>query len=278
MQANPYQSGGGWDSGDGFGDAPPADRVSLTAVFSLLCSLPCCVIPLLGLVGVALGALSLAFIGGSNGRLSGRGVAATGIVLGLVTSVIWGAIGFGALQAWTFYSKQMVPLADQTLVAMRDGDYTAARSFMSGGLSAALTDERMAWFIDTVQAEFGKIDFAASDFGRVAEGFGAVKGAQGNMTMYGIGAPFGLVCEKGTALGWVFFDENGLGQNPQRVEIDDMAALISSGGASLRETGPASSMIGSMGIKLLRGPEAPAAPEGTGAPEEGADSPADEGV
>ena len=74
---------------------PEAERTSVMAILSLVCSLICC-IPGLGILGSLLGVFALIGIGGSRGRVGGKGLAISGIIIGILMTVIWiGAfIGF----------------------------------------------------------------------------------------------------------------------------------------------------------------------------------------
>ncbi len=87
MTQNPYAEGGA----DIF---PETERTSIMAILSLVCSLICC-IPGLGLLGTMLGVFSLIGIGGSRGRVGGKGLAIAGIILGLLVTIIWVGIVIG---------------------------------------------------------------------------------------------------------------------------------------------------------------------------------------
>src|SRR5262245_11130022 len=83
------------------GEEMPAEdvraRVSGLAVSSLVFGWLCC-IPGSGLIGTILGGAGLVSISKSDGRLSGRTMAFIGIVLGLLGTALWLAVGVGARQ------------------------------------------------------------------------------------------------------------------------------------------------------------------------------------
>jgi len=91
MTQNPYT-----EATAGADVFPEAERTSVMAILSLVCSLICC-IPGLGLLGTLLGVFAMIGIGGSRGRVGGKGLAITGIIIGLLVTVIWvgAVIGMG---------------------------------------------------------------------------------------------------------------------------------------------------------------------------------------
>ena len=66
------------------------------AVASVVFGLLCC-IPGSGLIGTILGGAGLIRISQSEGRLTGRGMAFFGLVLGLFGTVVWLALGTGLM-------------------------------------------------------------------------------------------------------------------------------------------------------------------------------------
>ncbi len=83
-----------------FGDeiALEPRRTSVMAILSLVCGLVC-VVPGIGVLATIFGITSLVGINRSRGRVGGTGLAITGIVLGLLFSMIWIGILYAARQA-----------------------------------------------------------------------------------------------------------------------------------------------------------------------------------
>ena len=142
MSQNPYADPGA----DVF---PEAERTSVMAILSLICSLICC-IPGLGLLGVVLGVFSLIGIGGSRGRVGGKGLAISGIVLGLLVSVIWIGLVIGGNGAFKAYQGLVGPI--MTNIEARD--YDAARGSFDATLST-IDDASLDAFRAAYQAELG---------------------------------------------------------------------------------------------------------------------------
>lgn len=130
-------------------EATLPQRTSIMAILSLVFSLICC-IPGLGAIGAILGGVSLISISRSNGRLTGTGLAVTGIVIGLLVSIVW--IGSAALASSGFGS--MINQADGVMAAAEANDATALRSAVVPPASA-VTDAEIDAFRAAYQAQYG---------------------------------------------------------------------------------------------------------------------------
>lgn len=129
-----------YDDGDG-GMGVPAQRTSALAISSLIFSLACC-IPGAGLLGVVLGGAGLLAIGRSNGRLSGSGFAATGIVVGLIVSVLWLAGTFGFASMFRLYAEMVT----ERIEIVERGDWNAVRSALAPDQEAKADDATLEDF------------------------------------------------------------------------------------------------------------------------------------
>lgn len=153
MSQSPYAN----LSGD-FLETQPA-RTSVLAILSLILGIvgvvPClCAAPGSGAVAVILGGAALMFIGRESGRLRGSGLAASGIVLGLLVSVIQVVMLVGAFRVHSGY-KQVASLSESAMVAMQKGDFAGARTSFPATTDSVLTDQMMKDFVAAYQAELG---------------------------------------------------------------------------------------------------------------------------
>jgi len=123
-------------------------RTSVMAILSLVSSLICC-IPGLGLLGAMLGVAALVGIGGSGGRVGGRGLAIAGIIIGVLCTVVWVGIYYGAQQLRGAY----VGVTEPVLLDIEAGNFDAVRAAFESGSQP--TDEQLTAFRATYQAEFG---------------------------------------------------------------------------------------------------------------------------
>lgn len=114
-----------------------AQRVSGLSIASLVFGLLCC-IPGSGFVGVVLGISGLVAIGRSRGRLSGRGFALAGLLLGLLGTLLWigGALGL-------LYQLNQFTVYERVVESAQRGDHAAFRKALSPAASAALTDAQI---------------------------------------------------------------------------------------------------------------------------------------
>lgn len=144
MTQNPYAQPHGFDN-----MAPVAARTSVAAILSLVCSLICCV-PALSVLAVILGIAALVMIGGSNGRLSGKGLAIAGILIGLIVTVAH-AVAFFVLPA--LYMEQTSNRAGRFFQAVEAKNYAQARTELNAPM--APTDEQLDAFVQAYQAEVG---------------------------------------------------------------------------------------------------------------------------
>ena len=147
MSQNPYSHASqiGLDGGD---EIPPRPmRTSILAIFSLICSVICC-IPGLGLLGSLLGIGALVGINSSKGRVGGKGLAIAGVVVGLIITIVW-------LGAFALVSKgfgQLAPFG-QAISATQSGDYGTVRSALASGVQ--ISDEQIDQFGAAVRGDYG---------------------------------------------------------------------------------------------------------------------------
>lgn len=167
MSENPYarypaEKGQHLDEMD---DGP--SRLSVLALGALLLSIPSCCIPLLGIgtgpVAAILGIAALLVIGRSRGRLGGRGLAATAIFLGVISTALWGAVGAGLNSAYQWYLKNPVATTNSFIVALQKDDLATARGFLSTGAANDLSDEQLREYASAVKSAHGEYTRAPGD-------------------------------------------------------------------------------------------------------------------
>ena len=142
MTQNPYAEAGA----DVF---PEAERTSVMAILSLVCSIICC-IPGLGILGALLGVFALVGIGGSRGRVGGKGLAIAGVIVGLLVTVLWVGAFIGMRKAFGAYMGLVGPVMED----VETGDFDAARASFDADLST-VSDEAFVAFRGAYQVELG---------------------------------------------------------------------------------------------------------------------------
>jgi hypothetical protein len=130
-------------------DIPTDQRVSGLAISSLVTGILCC-IPGMGLLAMILGISSMLAISRAEGRLTGRGMAVAGLVLGLAGCVFTMAVGFA-----TWQGQAVLHNYGMTYQLIEQKDYAALRTRMEPQVAATLTDQQIDAFRDKVAAEWG---------------------------------------------------------------------------------------------------------------------------
>lgn len=256
MSENPYAS----DPDAQFDYYQEPQRTSLLAIFSL-CSLLCCV-PGIGVLGIVLGGLALLFISGSHGRLAGKGMAVTGLIVGIMVTTIHGAIGVGVLQVYTFYTKQMVPLVDTAVTAAAAGDLATVQSHFVNGED--ITQEQITRFVAILEKEVGPVQGAYIEFDDLVEVFKQTYGGRSGNTSFGSGssgdfAPVPVLIRgaNGSILAWPIFDESTT--NTGNLQMVDIVVQLpaSTDSFSLRSSDIAKEVSIGLGSQMLRADETP---------------------
>lgn len=157
MTENPYA--GDFADEPGVYDEPP--RTSALAVSSLVLSLICC-LPVLPLLGAGLGVGALIGIGGSRGRVGGRGMAIAGIIIGVLVTIAQVAAFYSAKGAIDMGVGLVFGSVDSVMTDIESGDYDAARAGLTGHASS-LSDERFEAFRAAYQAEYGSFQSVPTD-------------------------------------------------------------------------------------------------------------------
>lgn len=150
MGQNPYANFG---AGSDFLESTER-RTSVLAIVALVLAL-LCFIPGFGLLAMILGGASLLFISQSRGRLGGLGLAITACVVGLIVTVIQGAIFYGMAQVSSAATTHFTKPVGTVFTGVANLDYKAARSLLTPRASSVITDAEIAAFSKAVKDELG---------------------------------------------------------------------------------------------------------------------------
>lgn len=230
------------------GDEPAGEsRLSLLALVALLLSIPACCVPLLGVgagpIAAILGVIALLVISRSQGRLHGNGLAASGVFLGIISAVLWGAVGFGAYTAFTWYRDQPVATTANLFQAIQDNDFAKARVALSEPASKSLTDDDLRAFRDAASASLGVYKSAPIDFALWGDAFkdaysGKQKPAQGGNTQSN-SPPFPVALQFDKQLSVAYATPDMARMQAGGFLIDDIFVILADGrGLTLRKDGP----------------------------------------
>lgn len=144
----------------------PQPRTSVLAVTSLVLQVLCC-IPGIGAIGALVGVGAIFGISKSDGRVRGMGLAVAGVVLGLISTLIW-------IVTVTFVASMFKSMSDysQIIVAVEADDSQTVRTWVT---NANLTDEQITAFGDALQAEHGSYVGAPTSIAGILGGYGEVE-------------------------------------------------------------------------------------------------------
>ncbi|MFG0328155.1 MAG: DUF4190 domain-containing protein [Phycisphaerales bacterium JB037] len=157
-----------------FGEPGPMRpvRTSSLAVASLILGIVC--LPGLGVLAVLIGVIALFAIRASAGRVSGAGLAAGGIVMGLIATTLWVMVVFGVAQ----FAKMGATQADRTLAAIEARDLDALRAQMTPDAAALLSQDRLDAFADEMASQLGAPGDSAASVGAMLSQLGGLQPAQ----------------------------------------------------------------------------------------------------
>ncbi len=149
MSRNPFSHPGGFDEA-----LPGPQRLSGLSIASLVLSLLGC-IPGFGLLALILGGAAIISISRSDGRLGGRTPAIVGVILGVLATVIWGALFLGARQAIVIFEREFLSPTMTAVSAADQGDPGPLRALLRPAEAGAVTDEDIAAFVRSYRAQAG---------------------------------------------------------------------------------------------------------------------------
>lgn len=129
-------------------------RTSILAILALVFALPC-FIPGVGFIASLLAVFALVGIASSKGRVGGTGLAVAALVLGLLSTAFWGAIGYGMWQVVNKFSSAATAPVAALITSAEKGDFQAVRDGVVTYTSEKLTDEKLTAFKDEVHDKLG---------------------------------------------------------------------------------------------------------------------------
>lgn len=131
------------------------ERTSILAIVALVFGLPC-FIPFFGIIASLLAVFALVGIASSKGRVGGTGLAITALVLGLFSTALWTALGYGAWQAVNFFDKQIVQSTAVLMSEIKDGEWEKAKSRFVPVAAEKLTPETFEAFRTEYREKLGE--------------------------------------------------------------------------------------------------------------------------
>lgn len=217
-------------------DTTMPERTSVMAVLSLVLGVVC--VPFFGLIAIFLGVFALFGIKASRGRVSGTGLAVTGIVLGILATLLWGGcvgtMGFVANMART----QIGPAAGTIISAAQNDDVAAVRAGLTSSAQTRVTPEAVEAFASALTTEMGAYKGTADSYSELFTQYGELFGrlqqsgtaSGGSPTQgYNNAMPIPLEFEKGWALVFIGMPQGGGSGGSTQIPIENIIVLTPSG-------------------------------------------------
>lgn len=241
MSDNPYASYPSYQddqrSGHDAYDGP--SRLSIPAVLSLIAGLLCC-LPGMGVLAMLLGVLGAISVSRSRGGLGGMPAAIGGMALGLLSTIAWIVLAWGAGSGLSFWATNITPPIGRMVESAYTGDVAAVRAEMTPAGAGLVTDEEIILFGQALRAEFGEFRGVPVSFNEwmqaAGEGFGRTGGQFSGAAQTSV--PTVLFTDSGGIAVFGVFDPGG--QPSQVFQYSDLFVLLPNGEAlTLRDDGPA---------------------------------------
>ncbi len=130
------------------------ERTSISAILSLVLGLLGCCGGLTSIFAILLGIFGIMKIKSSKGRVGGMGLAIAGLIIGLITLVIWIGLLIGASKAWGGFDSTVIQPNAMIFVEVQNDDLDAVRGAFSSNLSG-VTDEQIIEFREAYRSSLG---------------------------------------------------------------------------------------------------------------------------
>jgi len=187
----------------GYGDFPTDEpfetRTSVLAILALVFGL-LCFIPGLPLVGVICGIAALLMIPASNGRVTGKGLAAAGLVLSLLFSALQIGIVVGGSKVLGVFQNSLLAPAGTAMSAIESGDFVSARAVLTPTSAAKITDADFQAFRDGYHGELGAYKSTPKGFIEAITAYGQIGPMMQQFQGRSDAIPIPLQFEKGMGL------------------------------------------------------------------------------
>lgn len=198
---------------------PVAQRTSVLAIFALVVAIISivplfCVFPGSGALAVILGGAALLLISRERGRLSGTGLAATGIVLGLIVTVIQIVAVVMVTRGTQWWVQNMVSPSAAVLTHLEKGDLASARKAFAPSADAQISDEMLLGFVTSYKADLGAFKRTPTSILELVRGYMNVGPAiQGMPQGRNDVIPFPAEFEKGYGVLVIMIDQQAMNRS-----------------------------------------------------------------
>ena len=149
------------------------ERTSIAAILGLVCSCIGCCGGLTSIPGIFLSIFGIVGISRSKGRIGGMGFAIAGLLVGLLTLALWGAILGTTSYGFKWMETNASAPTVQILQDIEAGNFDAARAAM-GSPAADVPDEILIAFREAYLPEMGPTVATTSGIFGLFEGYAAV--------------------------------------------------------------------------------------------------------
>lgn len=210
MSQNPYAS---FNQGN-MPIEPP--KTSILAILSLVSSLICC-IPGLGVLGALLGTVAVFRISGSGGRKSGTGIAITGIVVGIIVTVVWVFLVMGAASM----AQQFTGVVSRIYTPLQSQNLAEFKPLVSSELQAGLTDARWKEFRTAIEGEIGPMKAPPASLSEFFRSYTNITAQQQKVQGRQNALPFPLQGDKGWGVMILHLSQQ-MGGNPGNTNFSEI--------------------------------------------------------
>lgn len=191
------------------------------------------VLPLLGLVGVVFGGVSLARKRAPDGAVYTRGPAVAGVIIGLASAVLQGSVLVGAMRTFAPIKQQVVPVVNAMVREARAGHVDRASEAVGEG-ARGVVGPRLEGFAKEIVGVCGDDVRATFSIGALVRATVKLREtmAKANPAAFQSGSPPKPVefqGSRGRLSAWVLLDEAALDKG--QVKITDMMAILPDGRA-----------------------------------------------
>lgn len=210
---NPYAQFG--PAGYGGDPLEPLNRrTSVLAILSLIAGL-ICFLPGAGVLALILGGAAVLVISQSRGRLGGLGLAITGVVFGLLFSIIQIMLLVGIVSGGQFVQQRFLAPVETIITGLETSDRPKARSLFTQDADKAITDAQLDDFARRIHDEWGPMRGAPTSLYSLIKSYIAVgqrmQAIHGNPDL----VPAPIRFEKGTTAVLLYLDQIAMRSGPR---------------------------------------------------------------